>query len=82
MVIINETYARRLWPGENPIGRRFAIWRDEKFSREVVGVVGDTKQTLDKEAGNQMYTPYAQDPTWGSLSLVVRTNGEPAALAG
>ncbi len=82
VVIINETLARRLWPGENPIGRRFAIWRDEKFSREVVGVVGDTKQTLDKEAGNQMYTPYAQDPTWGSLSLVVRTDGEPTALAG
>ena len=82
VVIINETFARRLWPGENPIGRRFAIWRDEKFSREVVGVVGDTKETLDKEAGNQMYTPYAQDPTWGSLSLVVRTDGEPAALAG
>ncbi len=82
VVIINETLARRLWPGENPIGRRFAVWRDEKFSREVVGVVGDTKQSLDKEAGNQMYIPYAQDPTWGSMSLVVRTNGEPAALAG
>ncbi len=82
VVIINDTLARRLWPGENPIGRRFAVWRDEKFSREVVGVVGDTKETLDKEAGNQMYIPYAQDPTWGSLSVVVRTNGEPAALAG
>src|SRR5215217_6463809 len=82
IVIINETLARRLWPGENPIGRRFAIWRDEKFSREVVGVVGNTKQTLDKEAGNQMYTPYAQDPTWGSMSLVARTDGEPTALAG
>ena len=82
VVIINETLARRLWPGENPIGRRFAVWRDEKFPREVVGVVGDTKQSLDKEAGNQMYIPYAQDPTWGSMSLVVRTDGEPTALAG
>jgi len=45
-------------------------------------VVGDTKASLDKEAGNQTYIPYAQDPTWGSLSLVVRTNSEPAALAG
>ena len=82
VVIINETLARRLWPDQNPIGKRFSVWRDEKFPREVVGVVGDTKATLDKEAGNQMYIPYAQDPTWGSLSLVVRTNGEPAALAG
>jgi putative ABC transport system permease protein len=29
-----------------------------------------------------MYVPYAQDATWGSLSLVVRTNGEPTAVAG
>ena len=82
VVIVNETMARHLWPGESPIGRRFTIWRDEKFPREVVGVVGDTKQSLDREASDQMYVPYAQDPTWGSLSLVVRTNGEPTALAG
>ena len=43
VVIINEKMARELWPNENPIGRRFQIWRDEKFSREVIGVVGDTK---------------------------------------
>ena len=82
VAIVNETMARRLWSNENPIGRRFTIWRDEKFPREVVGVVGDTKSSLDKEAGNQLYVPYAQDPTWGSMSLVVRTNGEPTALAG
>jgi putative ABC transport system permease protein len=82
VVIVNETMARALWPNENPVGRRFTIWRDEKFPREVVGVVGDTKGSLDKEAGHQMYVPYAQEPTWGSLSLVVRTAGEPAAMAG
>jgi putative ABC transport system permease protein len=71
-----------LWPNENPIGRRFTIWRDEKFPREVVGVVGDTKSSLDKEAGFQMYVPYAQDATWGTLSLVVRSAGDPTAVAG
>ena len=82
VAIINEQMAHRLWPGENPIGKRFHIWRDEKFSREVVGVVGDTKQSLDKEAEYQMYIPYAQDPTWSSLTFVVRTSGEPTAFAG
>ena len=83
VVIINETMARQLWPGENPVGRRFTIWRDEKFPREVVGVVGDTKNSLDdKEAGSQMYVPYAQDANWGSLSIVVRTAGEPTAVTG
>jgi putative ABC transport system permease protein len=82
VVIVNETMARQLWRGESPVGRRFTIWRDEKFPREVVGVVGDTKPSLDKEGEPQMYVPYAQDPTWGSLSLVVRTTGEPTAVAG
>ena len=82
VVIVNETFARQLWPGENPIGRRFTVWRDEKFPREVVGVVGDTRESLDKEAGNQMYVPYAQDAGWGSLSIVMRTGGEPTAMAG
>ncbi len=82
VVIVNEKFAHQLWPGEDPIGKRFHIWRDEKFSREVVGVVGDVKQSLDKDAGNQMYVPYAQDPTWGSLSLVARTSGEPTAMSG
>ncbi|HKR22676.1 MAG TPA: ABC transporter permease, partial [Pyrinomonadaceae bacterium] len=81
VVIINEKLANQLWPGEDPIGKRFSIWRDEKFLREVVGVVGATKQTLDKDAGTQMYVPYSQEPTWGSLSLVVRTTGDTAAMS-
>ena len=82
VAIINETMANKLWPGESAIGKRFHVWRDEKFSREVVGVVGDTKQSLDEEAFNQVYVPYGQSPTWGSLSIVVRTAGEPTAFAG
>jgi predicted permease len=82
VVIVNEKMARELWPGESSVGRRFSIWRDEDFSREVVGVVGDTKASLDREPGHQMYVPYAQDATWGSVSLVVRTNGAPSPLAG
>jgi len=47
-----------------------------------VGVVGDTKPSLDTEAGPQMYVPYAQDSNWTGVSLVIRTNGDPAALTG
>jgi putative ABC transport system permease protein len=81
VVIVNETMARKLWPGESPVGKRFSIWRDEKFIREVVGVVGDTKMRLDEEAEEQMYVPYAQDSNWGAMSLVVRSNTETSALA-
>ena len=81
VLIVNQKMAREAWPGESPIGKRVTIWRDEKFPREIVGVVGDTKATLDTDAGQQMYVPYAQDPNWGSLSLVVRTtSSDPARL--
>jgi putative ABC transport system permease protein len=81
VVVVNETMARQLWPGESPIGRHITIWRDEQFPREIVGVVGDAKAALDTEAGSQMYVPYAQDSGWGSMSLVIRTAGEPASMA-
>ena len=80
MVVINETMARRFWPGESPVGKRITIWRDEKFPREIVGVVGDTRSNPAEPAGAQMYVPYAQDPNWGSLSLVVRTSADPSTL--
>jgi putative ABC transport system permease protein len=82
VLIVNESMARQLWPGESPLGKRITIWRDEKFPREIVGVVGNTRPSLDVEAGPQMYVPYAQDANWSGMSLVIRTNGEPASLAG
>jgi putative ABC transport system permease protein len=78
VLIVNEPMARKLWPGQNPIGKHISIWRDEKFSREIVGVVGETKASLDNDPGEQMYVPYAQDGSWSSMSLVVRTAGDPA----
>ena len=80
VVVVNESMARQLWPGESPVGRRITIWRDEKFPREIVGVVGDTKPSLDVQAEPQMYVPYAQDANWTGMSLVVRTNVEPTSL--
>ncbi len=82
VAIVNETMARQLWPGESPVGRRFTVWRDEKFPREVVGVAGDTKQAIDQETGPAVYVPYAQDAGWGTLSLVARTASEPTSMAG
>src|SRR5205807_2667962 len=70
--------ARHLWPGQSPIGKHITIWRDENFPREILGVVGETKPSLDAEPGPQMYVPYAQDSSWPSMSLVIRTTGEPA----
>jgi len=81
VVIVNQTMASKLWPGQSPLGKHITIWRDEKFPREIVGIVGETKASLDNEPGEQMYVPYAQDASWGSMSFVVRTNGDPANAA-
>ncbi len=82
VVIISETMARRYFGSkEDSIGKRITIWRDEKFPREIVGVVGDTKpSTLDADAAAQTYVAYTQDATWNSMALAVRTNGEPTLM--
>jgi putative ABC transport system permease protein len=77
VVIVNDTMARKLWPGQSPLGKRITIWRDENFPREIVGVVRDTKPSLDAEPSQQMYVPYAQDSGWSGMSLVIRTSGDP-----
>jgi putative ABC transport system permease protein len=82
VLIINDTMARRYWPGEDPIGRRLTLPSLGGISREVVGVVGDIKHSgLDTESGAQIYLPYLQQP-WNFMSLVVRTQSNPARMAG
>ncbi|MFL6584601.1 MAG: FtsX-like permease family protein, partial [Chthoniobacterales bacterium] len=83
VVIINESTAKRHFGSPAAaIGKRLIVWRDEKFMREIVGVVGDTKtRALDAESGAQLYVPHAQDPAWNFMALVIRTSGDPAAFA-
>lgn len=86
VVIINETFAKRFFPGEDPIGKRvkpgISVDEDKPPLREIVGVVKDVrhKQELGKESGPEFYLPHAQAP-FGGLTLVVRTDGDPRALA-
>ena len=80
VVVINQAMAQRFWPGEEAVGQRLKIANEQ--SREVIGVVGDTKHLgLDKETMPEMYVPYAQTRYLMSLQLVVRTTAEPLRLA-
>lgn len=83
VIVINKSLAIQSFGSpEAALGKRVTIWRDEKFLREVVGVVGDTRpQSLDLAAGAQMYVPHAQDAEWGFMALVIRTAGDPASMA-
>jgi len=82
VVIINETLAREIFPGEDPVGRKLVIdMSDENKADEIVGVVGDVKHsTLDGRVRPMTYWPYPRYP-FGFMTIVVRTEGNPAGLA-
>ena len=85
VAVVSETAARRLWPGQTALGRRVKFPGSEKSPqpwRTVVGVVRDVKHYgLDRGDLMQLYLPEAQYPT-SYMTLVVRSQGEPAALLG
>jgi putative ABC transport system permease protein len=83
VIIINQTLADRLFPGQDPIGKRvdFAYTQDPNI-QEIVGVVGDENLgQLDSKPTPVIYDPYAQGPN-PFLSVTIRTEGDPAAVAG
>jgi putative ABC transport system permease protein len=96
VVVINEAMARQFWPDRSPIGERLTIGRGvmREFAaepdREIIGVVGDTRDTgLNQMPGPGMYVPAAQladaanalNVGIAPLVWIVRTAGAPAALS-
>jgi putative ABC transport system permease protein len=93
VAIVNESFARRYFPHENPLGQSLASGRvalpREALDRygvpvwsTIVGVVSDMKSlTVQPEAAPEIYRPYWQWPMQSPI-LFVRTTGEPAPLAG
>jgi len=79
VVIINESVARKLWPGQNPIGR-IAIAGGQ--SAEVIGVIADLRETsAEDEATAQMYLPATKQFGPEGSYLVLRSHMAPASLA-
>lgn len=84
VVILSEKIARRLWPGENPIGKRIGEG-DSTPATQVVGVVGDIRSSaLEKDPSSAMYLPYWQGDQLdlSGMALMVRTDVEPQSMAG
>jgi putative ABC transport system permease protein len=78
-VIVNQSMARRLWPGENPLGRRIKHGADAQWLT-IAGIVGDVKQRgLDLEAYPQIYVPYS-DYRHNIMSFAVRSNAKSGGL--
>ena len=79
--VINETMARTLWPGQDPIGKYVLV--PARQERRVVGVVGDVRHlALEQASGNEMYLPMRQCGDQPSADLVVRSALPPSQLAG
>ena len=92
VVVISDTMARRYWPGEDPVGRRITfnsgIPQEQQQvvggpgSREVIGIVGDVRHLgLDEEPEPMFYTPHTQQPSYHTMTLVVRTAADVPGLA-
>ena len=81
VAVISDAMARKLWPGEDPIGRHVKVeWWHEKVSVEIVGVVGDSRHDgLDAEFEPTLFYPFAQE-SQGGMSLVLRSTLPPETL--
>jgi putative ABC transport system permease protein len=84
VAIVNESFARRFLPGEDPLGARF--FRDggsrSREAMEVVGVVKDSKWiNLREEASAMYYRPYRQMGGTPAVRLAVRTSGDPEPVS-
>jgi putative ABC transport system permease protein len=78
VVVVNERFARRFWPGEDPIGKRIAFDDDRWFT--IIGVVGDVKVRGPRDTGRvEAYVPYWQQPEAGT-NVVLKTAVQPASL--
>jgi putative ABC transport system permease protein len=81
VVVVNESLARDYFANEDPLGKRITLLGDTRI-REIVGVVGDVKQSsLDESAKREMYIPMAQarfPPIF--MSLAVRVSGDPMQM--
>jgi predicted permease len=81
VVLINEVFARRFFPGGNPVGKHVLLGR-RKLPNLVVGVVGDIRNiSLSTDPQPEVLIPFSQLP-WPSLNLLIRTSGNPYMIVG
>ncbi len=79
VVIINETVARKLWPGQDPIGRTALAGGTEP---QVIGVIADVRESgAEDNAGAQMYLPATKQFGPEGANLVIRSKLPPTAVA-
>ena len=82
VVVINEAFARKNFPGEDPLGKRVIIYmKEDNVPTEIIGIVGDHKHMgLDSEIEPMSYWPHPEQ-AFPFMTFVIRTQGDPANIA-
>jgi putative ABC transport system permease protein len=82
VILINEALARKYFPNQDPLGQRLdVVMFDDPTPTEIIGIVGNVRyDTLIDEAPPAVYFSHS-DLTYGFMTLVVRTDGDPTAIA-
>ena len=78
VAIVAQRTAEQLWPGQDPVGKR--LYRGDEKLREVIGVVGDVRTTLQQGPVVTVYFPYWQESV-SDAALMVRTAMDPRSVA-
>ncbi len=80
VVIVNETFARQFWKGEDPLGKRFSMGDGNAPKMQVIGIAQDGKYAgLNEDAKPFVYRPMFQTFI-GTSNLIVRTSSAPESL--
>ncbi len=79
---ISSGLAQQLFPNESALGQRILIGYPTNSSREIVGIIGDVKDSdLSARQTAQIYVPFVQNPLWAA-DIAVRARGNPSSLGG
>ena len=80
VVLVNEAFARRHFPGQDPVGKHIILQWRAPVSREIVGVLADVRpRGLESEPRPEVFVALSQEPSNG-LTFVVKTPTDPASL--
>lgn len=84
VALISQRAANRVWPGEDPVGKRIRSGMDKRGEvwTTIIGIVGDVRHRgLDARESADLYVPYAQRPGRArDMTVVARASGDPARL--
>ena len=81
VMIVNEYFAKAVFPGQDPIGKRAMSSRDEKVEREIIAVVRNVRYFGASDTARALvWVPYSQNNAWHQGIITVRTRGTPAAM--